>query len=133
MEKTAYSSNNTLDFLFKTAKTVIDSFAKIDNYKPDNVPDEDLLRARNCFKERITQLFEQKNKLYSHHTNNNLSVINRLLELYQAEKELQNDFDNLFLMVAVDKLETQIINKCSYGNLKDALSNQVTSCKSGAH
>ncbi len=133
MEKTAYSSNKTLDALFESAKEVIDSFAEIDNYKPDNVPDEDLCRACTCFKRHITQFFE-RDRLYSYHIerilHENQSVIHKLLKLYQAEKELKNGSDRDLLTLAVNELEAEIMDFYLNTNLKDPLSSHLTYFKS---
>ncbi|MGR3951500.1 MAG: hypothetical protein QRY74_01050 [Chlamydia sp.] len=124
MEKAAYSSNNTLDFLFESAKTAINSFTQIDSYKPGNVPDDDLCRACACFKKHITQFYEQ-NDFYSYYIKNALdkhqNIINQLLELYQAEKEIKNKSNKDSLMLSVNELEYKIMKNYYYSNLKNEL------------
>ncbi len=87
MEKFVYSSEEDLDFLFNSAKSMIDTFPKIDSYKSDNIDDADLCRARKFFKENIIQFLKQK----KFDTDKAIQkVINNLVKIYQDEKELKS-------------------------------------------
>ncbi|MGR3952099.1 MAG: hypothetical protein QRY74_04285 [Chlamydia sp.] len=119
MEKVVYSSKRELDALFECARNVIDNCTEIDSYKPDNVDENDLCRARKSFKENIMHFFEQDEIGIIPRVE---SAIDNLVELYLDEKELRSKLehtsDGEALNHAVDRCQVLISEGYNYA-LKD--------------